>query len=141
MIKITDTLTLDESEIHMDFIHASGPGGQNVNKVATAVQLRFDVMNSPSLPDDVGGRLIKLAGSRMTKDGVLIIQAHRFRTQEKNRQDAIKRLVDLISKASVKPKIRRKKRPSFASKLQRLETKRKRNEVKRGRRVDPYKDT
>jgi ribosome-associated protein len=134
MLPITRDIVIDEREIQEDFIRASGPGGQNVNKVATAVQLRFDVRRSPSLPDDVRERLIRLAGRRVNVDGVLIIEAQRFRTQDQNRQDARERLVRLIRQAAVKPKARRKTKPTLASKRLRLESKRHRSELKRMRR-------
>ncbi len=141
MIHITRTISIDEGEIREEFIRASGPGGQNVNKVATAVQLRFDVTNSASLPDDVRERLIRLAGRRMTTDGVLIIEARRYRTQQRNRQDARGRLIELIRKAVKKPKPRRKTKPTLASKKRRLETKHRRSDTKRTRgAVSPSED-
>ncbi len=131
MIHITSTITIDESEIQEYFIRASGPGGQNVNKVATAVQLRFDVANSRSLPEEVRIRLISLGGNRITEDGILFIDARRFRTQERNREDATDRLVELIRNAAQRPKIRRMTRPTLASKIRRLENKRRGAESKR----------
>ena len=140
MLYITPTIAVNENEIQLDFVRASGPGGQHVNKAATAVQLHFDVANSPSLPDDVRQRLIRLAGSRISEDGILTINARRFRSQERNRQDAVDRLVELIQKAAEKPKRRRKTKPSAGSKKRRLEAKRRRGQTKRLRRVDPGSD-
>jgi ribosome-associated protein len=130
MIQITPALYLDENEIQMDFIHSSGPGGQNVNKVATAVQLHFDVAASPSLTGDVRQRLISLAGKRLTEKGILTIEAQRFRTQAANRQDAVERLVELVRKAAQKPRVRHKTRPTLASKEKRLNIKRLRSGTK-----------
>ena len=134
MIKITDAISIDENEISYDFVHASGPGGQNVNKVATAVQLRFDVRGSSSLPPDVQGRLERLAGNRMTQEGVLILQAQQHRSQERNRRDVLERLVGLIQQAARQPKRRRRTRPTAASRRRRLKAKRHRAEIKRWRR-------
>ena len=134
MIRVTPAIAIDESEIREDFIRASGPGGQNVNKVSTAVRLQFKI-NSPSIPDSVRSRLAKSAGGRITEAGVLLIDARRFRTQAANREDALKRLVELICKAAEEPKIHRKTRPTAGSKERRLKAKHHRAETKQGRRV------
>ncbi len=136
MIRVTHSIVIDEGEIHEEFIRSSGPGGQNVNKVATAVQLRFDAARSPSLPEEVRNRLVRLAGRRITREGLLIIDARRFRTQEKNRQDAVERLVELIRQAAEKPKPRKKTKPTRASQEKRLEGKRRHSQIKRLRRPD-----
>ena len=140
MIRITDDIAIDDSEISESFVRASGPGGQNVNKLSTAVQLRFDVRRSPSLPDDVRERLERLAGRRLTRDGVLVITAQRFRTQERNRDDAVARLVELIRAATVRPVKRRPTRPTFASKVRRLEGKKRRGDVKALRGARPREE-
>lgn len=137
MIEISPNIKIDEHEIQFDFIRGSGPGGQNVNKVASSVQLRFDVRNSASLGPEIKQRLIKLAGNRINDQGILIIEAKRFRTQEQNRFDAIVRLIDLIRKASIKPKKRKATRPSITAKAARASEKRKHSEIKRLRRYIP----
>jgi len=141
MIPVTDDVTIYETEIHMDFVRSSGPGGQNVNKVSTAVQLRFDVRNTASIPVEIQERLIRLAGKRVTAEGVLVIHASRFRTQERNRQDAIDRLVQLVRRAAQKPKRRVKTRPSLASKERQLAKKRRRSHIKKMRRIVTGDDT
>ena len=138
MIPITRTIALQETELEESFVRASGPGGQNVNKVSTAVQLKFNAAASPSLPDDVRARLITLAGTRASGDGVITITAQRFRLQSRNRADALERLTELIRAASHKPKPRKATRPSRAAKKRRLDSKKQRGDIKRGRseRVD-----
>ncbi|MFH1502611.1 MAG: alternative ribosome rescue aminoacyl-tRNA hydrolase ArfB [Candidatus Eisenbacteria bacterium] len=132
-MRVTGSITIDERELDEEFVRASGPGGQNVNKVSTAVQLRFDVASSPSLPDDVRERLIRIAGKRMTKDGVLVLDARRFRTQERNRKDARDRLAALVKRAAERPRKRRATKPSGASVERRLLEKRKQGDRKRRR--------
>ena len=134
MLQITPTIAIDDAELEERFIRSSGPGGQNVNKVATAVQLRFDVGRSRSIDAEVRERLTTIAGSRMTADGVLVIDSRAFRTQAQNREAARERLVEMVRQAAVRPKRRRKTRPSGASKLQRLDSKRRRANTKQGRR-------
>jgi ribosome-associated protein len=140
MIRITDAISIDESELEESFVRSSGPGGQNVNKVSTAVQLRFDVRHSASLPNDVALRLMRLAGKRMTKDGVLVLIAQNHRTQERNRAEAQARLIDLLRQAAVRPVPRRATKPTKASKLRRIETKKHRSSVKAQRRGKPNWD-
>lgn len=132
-IRINHRITLDESELREEFMRASGPGGQHVNRTESAVQLRFDARNSPNLPDEVRERLMRLAGSRMTQDGVLVIAADRYRSQRRNRDDALERLIDLIREAAVPPRPRRPTKPTYGSQQRRLEGKAKRSEVKKMR--------
>ncbi len=140
MIEITPTIAIDRREITETFIRSPGPGGQNVNKVATAVQLRFDLRGSPTLPEELIARAERLAGRRLTKDGVLVITAARFRSQERNREDAEARLVELLRKAAERPAPRRATRPSKAAKKRRLDGKTRRGAIKRLRRTRPSDD-
>lgn len=137
MIRVTDQISIDESEIAESFVRASGPGGQNVNKLSTAVQLRFDVRHSPSLPAEVRARLERLAGARLTREGTLVITAQRHRTQARNRQDALDRLIDLIRRAAIKPVPRRPTKPTKASRERRIETKKRHGAIKGLRRAKP----
>lgn len=138
MLQVTPHIAIPDSELHFDFVRASGPGGQNVNKVSTAVQLRFDVAASPSLPEAVRERLMRQAAGRITTEGVLIIDARACRSQERNRAEAVERLAELVRAASVAPKPRRKTKPTRASQRRRVDTKRRRGAVKTLRRgVDP----
>jgi ribosome-associated protein len=140
MIRVTGHISIDEREIEESFVRASGPGGQNVNKLSSAVQLRFGVRSSPSLAADVRARLERLAGSRLTRDGVLVIMAQRHRTQVRNRQDALDRLLDLIRRAAIAPIKRRPTRPTAGSRERRIEGKKRRGSTKRLRRAKPSAD-
>jgi ribosome-associated protein len=137
MLEILPGVTIPEEELHFEYSRAAGPGGQNVNKVSTAVQLRFDVRGSPSIPDEWRRRLAPLAGKRLTQDGILVIEARRYRTQEQNRQDALQRLAALLRQASIPPKPRQKTHPTQASQEKRLQAKRRRGLIKRQRRLPP----
>jgi ribosome-associated protein len=141
MIRVNAWIELDEREIQEDFVRASGPGGQNVNKVSSAVQLRFDVARSPSLPEPVRTRLIVLAGRRLTQDGVLVLSAERYRSQRRNRDDALERLIELIREACEVDKPRRPTRPTLASKKRRLDGKQRRGETKKLRGSKPGTDS
>jgi ribosome-associated protein len=141
MIRVNAQIELDEREIQEDFVRASGPGGQNVNKVSTAVQLRFDVARSPSLPEPVRERLVVLAGRRLTQDGVLILSAERYRSQRRNRDDALERLIELIREACEEEKPRHLTRPTLASKKRRLDGKQRRGETKKLRGLKPVADS
>jgi ribosome-associated protein len=132
-IAITDSIAIEEREVEETFVRSSGPGGQNVNKLATAVQLRFNLRGSPNVPPAMKARAEKLAGQRLTREGVIIISADRFRTQELNRDDARARLVELLQRAAVVPKVRRKTRPTLASKKRRIEGKKHRSQIKNRR--------
>jgi ribosome-associated protein len=137
MIRIDERISIEERELEERFIRASGPGGQNVNKLASAVQLRFDVRGSPNLPDDVRYRLERMAGRRLTRQGVLVISAQRHRTQERNRQDALDRLIELIRRAAVAPLPRRATKPSAGARERRLQSKKRRGSVKDLRQTKP----
>ncbi|MCP4619041.1 MAG: aminoacyl-tRNA hydrolase [Bradyrhizobium sp.] len=139
MLRVSHNLAIDEDDIDIAFVRASGPGGQNVNKLATAAQLRFDTSKA-ALPDDARARLIRLAGQRLTKEGVIVIHAQRFRTQERNRADAIDRLLELLREALVRPTPRRPTRPTLGSKQRRLEGKKRRGDIKAGRSARRFDD-
>lgn len=140
MIRINGRIAIDERELEESFVRASGPGGQNVNKLATAVELRFDVRRSPSLPEDVRARLSALSGRRLTQEGVLVISAQRHRTQERNRQDARERLIDLLRRAATPPTLRKATRPTAGSKKRRIDAKQRRSVIKSLRTERPSPD-
>lgn len=140
IIHINNELSIDEAELEVKFVRSGGPGGQHVNKVATGVQLRFDAGASPSLPDDVRARLVGLAGNRISDDGIVTIEASRFRSQKRNREDALERLVELLRRAAEKPKVRRRTKPTAGARKKRLEDKRHRSTVKEKRRPIHHDD-
>jgi ribosome-associated protein len=140
MLRVTDSIAIEDSELEESFVRSSGPGGQNVNKVSSAVQLRFDARHSPSLPNDVAIRLMRLAGSRLTKDGVIVIVAQEYRDQSRNRAEARERLIDLIRQAAVKPKPRRPTKVPKAAKRQRVDEKKRRGNIKSLRQRKPSFD-
>ena len=140
MLRVNDQIEIRESEIEEHFIRSSGPGGQNVNKLASAVQLRFDIRRSPSLPDDVRARLERLSGRRLTRDGVLVITAQRHRTQERNRDDARQRLLNLVRQAAIAPVPRRPTKPTRAARKRRIESKKRHGSLKRERGSKPSFD-
>ena len=137
MLEITPTFSIDERELHFDFVRSAGPGGQNVNKVATAVQLRFNIRAS-ALPEEAKTRLISLSGQRITNEDELLIEARRFRTQEQNREDAVRRLIDLLRRALIPPKPRKKTRPSSASRARRVKEKKQKGVIKRMRQTKSF---
>jgi ribosome-associated protein len=133
MIKINNNISIDENELSFNFIRSSGPGGQNVNKVSTAVQLKFDILNSAGLSENIKQRIITKGGKKVSKDGTILIEAKRFRTQEKNKQDALNRLITLIKDSSTEPKIRKKTKPTKISSDNRITEKKQKSEIKKYR--------
>ena len=137
MIRITPSIAIEESEIQLEFVRSSGPGGQNVNKISSAVQLRFDLRNTTSLPEHVKQKILHITGAKITAEGILLISASKYRTQEQNRSDAISRFINIIKKSSIIPKKRQPTGPTHASKLKRLESKKHRSEIKKLRQGPP----